>query len=487
MLKYLHFFCSLLIINVINAQPPELSKQQMYDDFDFLFEKVQKVSPHMAIRKQITGIDILSNIYKLRESIDTINSNILFTDMLHRALYLAMEPHNDFTDIYPYHDRDSSFIGQVLDYYYYYFQYYKYGHYRVLPLVYFNGDYYLPQLYHSDEKNIKIPARSKLLKVNGIPIEEYNRQWSMPLYTESRWDFIYKKLFTTAIFPPYVAGLGDDFLLTYEHNGVIREIEAFPYYIKSAPSTKFSPKVHYLQKDDILYIRVPEMDASQIEFYKSEILKYKGKLIKKVVIDVRANEGGNDAVWEQILAVIIDKPVEATQKLCFKDNNLVRECLERDRIVYTKEIPLIIGNDTLFCIEDTRNIAPAEKSLSYEGNIYVLTDRDCYSSTLAFIAFCENFDNLITVGTPTGYLGGEGIRPFYFILPNTMHIFITSCSLDGNIKTDNIEDYYHDKVKIPVYPDIDYYYIETEYEGDFYNEEYLYNHDPVFKKVLELE
>ena len=84
-------------------------------------------------------------------------------------------------------------------------------------------------------------------------------------------------------------------------------------------------------------------------------------------------------------------------------------------------------------------------------------------------------------------MGGEGVTPFYFILPNSKWIFKITCAIDGNVHENDPWEYYHDKVEIPIHLDLDYYYTIIEYKDNFYDEYFLYNIDPVFKKVLELE
>jgi hypothetical protein len=496
--KLITLLMTLCLLPVALVAQSQLSPQQMQEDFDFLYEKIKAVNPHLAIRKQVTGCDVLAEIQNLRPHLDTICSEAGFFDLMVRALILCRDPHNDFSTFYPYSDLDtaviSAAIGETRRYRLEYFKYNTF--YSTQPLFYTNGEYFLVTLeepqHEFDEHTvfrIKVPGKSQLLAVNDLAIDEYNDKWNLPVHSEVRWDYDQYKYYAYSMFSPRVTMGKESFGITFADNGVVRKerIDTVGMAFANRQGKKES-KVHYFANHNLLYIRLPEMDAEKIDFYRQEISKYKEYEIKKVVLDVRDNGGGNDTVWEAVLASVIKKPVEAHQKLCFRNNQTVREYLNKNNIFYTAETPLIIESDTLFCIEDVRNIAPDEQSLAYDGKIYVLINRNSFSSALALVAFCENRDNMITVGQSTGWLGGEGVMPFYFILPHSKLIFSLACSLDGNVKDPNPVSYYHDKIKIPVTLTVDDQYNEYYYSfhrGKFYDEDYLFNSDPVFQKVLE--
>jgi C-terminal processing protease CtpA/Prc len=233
------------------------------------------------------------------------------------------------------------------------------------------------------------------------------------------------------------------------------------------------------------------MYENEIDNYKSEIIKQQGNQIEKVVIDVRGNKGGSDIVWQEIISMIINKPIHYQQHLAFRDNELVKKKLTQSGIKYTKDDmddnPLYIGNNIFFCLHGEQIIKPSENSLLYDGNIYVIVDDKCFSSTLAFSAVCQNVEQLITVGMPSGYFGGQGVTPLYFMLPNSKLVFRVECSLDINqVNLNNPEDFYHANVEIPVHMTIDEKIQVYYYDGEFYKEDFLYNIDPIFKEVLKL-
>ncbi len=494
-LFYTFAICCSCLTTGFAEQPVRLSKQQMTDDFTFLYHKIEMVTPHLAIRKQVTGYDVLAEIQGLRSQLDTVTSEAGFAKVMWKAIALCRDPHNTYTSFYPYNDTDTSAIATaVRETRRYQRHYFTYNTNYALPLFYVEGDYFLPTLYFpsadgdntEEPPQVKVAGKSKLLKEDNMPIDEYNATWNFPVHPEVRWDYRHNKYYAYSLFSPHTTMNKEQYLTTISDKGAVRE-EDISVVGMRFPSIngKYTPKVHYFANDAILYIRVPAMDAEKIAFYQQELRKYKTSEIKKVVIDVRDNGGGNDVVWQTILASVVKHPLAARQRLCFRNNRLVREYLTKDNISYTAEKPLIIGHDSLFCIEDVRTVMPDTQSLGYDGNIYVLLNEDCYSSTLALSSFCETIDNMITVGTPTGWLGGEGVMPFYFILPHSKLIFSLACSLDGNVSDSNPAGYYHDQPKIPVSLSLDDYYSRYYYPEELYEETYLYHHDPVFQKVLE--
>jgi len=471
-----------------------LTKDQMQEDFSYFYNHLQLVNPRLEIIKKVTGTDILGDLQKLYTCIDTISCESGFNDIMYRAITLCKDQHISFVEKYPYSDKDTSEINIAKKSTLELFNIFEKYNPNINPfqVYYINGDYFVPDIWDK-EGILQIPAGSKLISINDIGVDEYVNKWIIPVFPNVRWDNVNKKFYVSTFISPQRLEQNNKFIVSYSFQGKIKEKELTSYRIKF-PGNKgvYNPRVEYFIEDKILYIRIPYMDKGFIEDYNKEILKYKGATIDKVMIDIRDNNGGSDQVWMDILSVIIDKPIAAVQRLAFKDNPLVKEYLKKSNISYSnKELEkksIYIGQDTLFCIREIREVNPMQKSLEYKGNIYVLANNRCFSSSLAFTSFCQSVDRLITVGSNYGYFGGQGITPFHFILPHSKFIFRLECSLDATgVQAYNPEEYYHDKVEIPVNINWDKTLLERDYEGDFYSEDYLYNIDPVFREVLKID
>jgi hypothetical protein len=494
-----YYFCLIYfcIFNYAEAQLiidfKPLTKNQMCEDFDFFYNKVDSVNTRFAIIKQIAGIDILADLQYLRKSIDTISCETNFYDLMYRATLLCKDAHISFSDQYPYDVTDTIFMEKIKVNTRKIFNAYNKYNPSINPfqLFYLDGVYFVPNIYDKDY-NLQIQAKARLLEINDIPIDEYIEEWQLQFSHNVRWDMKNKKFYVTNLLPPWRIKQSDLFKITYSRLGETKEIYLNEYKIRF-PSNKGvnEPNVFYFDRDKILYIRIPQMNPREIDKYKEELMKNKLNQIEKVIIDVRGNRGGSDVVWKEIISMIINKPIHFQQTLAFRDNELVKSCLVESGIKYTKNDVddkfLYVERDTFFCLRGESEINPSENSLSYSGAIYVFVDNKCFSSTLAFFSVCQIVEQLVSVGTSTGYFGGQGIAPFYFTLPNSKLLFRVEASLDAsNINPNRLEDFYHDKVEIPVYLTIDDMLKLNEYDGEFYKKDFLYNLDPLFKAVLKL-
>lgn len=497
-MKKLSVFVSWLTLFLcLNIEAQTFTKDQMLEDFDFLYGKLDSVNTRFPVVKAVTGVDILLDLQEIRQKLDTITCDSVFYDCLYRAMTLCKDQHISYVSGYPYDDYDKADIEQAkknsMSFYHsnvcrrYDFSY------NPFQVYYVNGEYFAPSIYESGYTYTEqIPQKAKLLKINNLSIHEYVEKWIVPIARNPRWDRKNKKYYVTTIISPQRVGLSDDFKVTYSYNGEIKEVDIKSYKIKFANSKGgYDPKVFYFEKDKILYIRVPGMDYDRIENYKNALLKFKDKKINKVVIDVRGNGGGSDSVWLSLIEMIIEKSVPYPQTLAFRNNELVIKYLNRNKVTYKEEeVKLnqlkIEDNEYFYTIEySPTSIDPAENSLRYGGPIYVLIDDKIFSSTLAFTAVCQNADQLVTVGTPSGYLGGQGIRPVYFILPNTKLPFRVEYSLDcTNVDGNNMIEYFHDEPEIPVEVTLDDIFNIRDSAFELYDEYFLYNVDPLFQKIL---
>jgi len=499
MRRILTLFCILFtLICSLNAQT--LNTEQMKEDFDFLYEKIALINPHLEIRRKVTGTDILFEIKNLRKEIDAITSDVQFYRLITKVLFLCQDAHTGVTSRYPYEHADTLFVNEAKKvsshFMNKYYRYYTPAIRNSLRVFFHDGKFYLPNILDNDS-NIQIQSGSQLIKINNMPVDEYMRKWNIPVYNDVKWSFDTNKYYTDLIFIPHLFKAITDTsqIINVYYNGETKDIVLKPHYIKYPKRDRNIAKVCFFEKDKILYIRIPLMDGGKINYFKQEIAKYTTTEINKVVIDVRGNGGGNDAVWSTVLSSIIKDSIRINQKLCFKDNSLVREIVQKRYVegekVEEEKTPLFIGRDTLFCIYGNRDINPADNSLLYDKNIYIMADDRAFSSTLSLISICNVCDNLVSVGVPSGYLGGEGIVPHFSILPNSKFIVNITLSLDAkNVADNDIEGYYHSKIEEAVYPSIDYYLNQMSDNEEYfspYSEEFLYKHDPIFNKILLLE
>jgi len=307
-----------------------------------------------------------------------------------------------------------------------------------------------------------------------------------------RWDYSHNIYYSERFYNAFNLSANQSLKLKFidkkgkEIIGVFKLNQALEYEDDTtSDATKQIKKVEYFSNEQMLYIRVPRMNMDHVEFYPTEIKsKVSGKPLKKVVIDIRNNSGGTDNVWVKILAAIIDKPIDFKMLLLANPTKEMRQKFPENSAKWTSYRASFLDDYeyAVFAYGD-RQIEPASSSLNFKGKIYILQNEGIYSSAGAMAAIGMLADNIFTVGQNTGWLLGRGINPIVFELPHSKILYRIEPVIDfQNVK--NAEDVYHDKVEIPISLTIDQYLERTNYNGDIFAREFLFNHDPVFIRVL---
>lgn len=241
-------------------------------------------------------------------------------------------------------------------------------------------------------------------------------------------------------------------------------------------------KVDYFQRDSTLYIRIPEMNFGKVEWLENEIASHKDKPLNRVVIDVRGNGGGNDMTWRRVLSAIIDHPLHWSLRQAVKDLSV----LGSD---YKEPNEIKVYGDRLITFLDADSetiLQPSDRSIGYGGKIYVMFDHHIFSSTYAFLSACLSNDRLVSVGRPSGFLGGLGGTPWGDILRHSRFSYRYPITLEiTNADARHPETYYKDQVEIEVWPTVEDLRTQAYYNKGQHTEDFLYNHDWVFRRILE--
>lgn len=337
--------------------------------------------------------------------------------------------------------------------------------------------------------SIILPMGSIIKNINGRSVESYF--YNSPV--RYHWDNIYKKTHSTVNGFLYDLKLDSTIVISYlDSTNKLKEFvydnSKYSCFI-SSPSYLFyertSPNVEFFNDENILYIRTSRMSDSDI--YVDQIQeKGRGKNIKKGIWDIRRNLGGNDEVWQNILAVLIKDTLRYDIKIASMDTELANEKLEINKKAESVKLPFLKKKYKVMNWGESV-IVLQENSIKFDGPIYILQDKIIYSSAGSLSALARLSDQLTTIGTTTEFLLGNGITPVVFQLNNTKFAFQLEPVVDiTNIKESY--DYYHDFVETPIKLTredmINYLKASNE---TLYSKNFLYNVDPVFKEALEME
>jgi hypothetical protein len=494
-MKY-KFFIFLFGLNLFyaNAQKDtvsQLSKQMMFEDFDYLYSVIKEINPQVGIRKIVTGYDILENIQKHRTLIDTITTLPSFLHLISKTLNLCQEQHiSMITPPYGYQKNiDSSTIklnkiyaGMLTS---------NPAFWEMPILKYHQGNYYcyIPAIISNTNNNrkIRVPIGTQLISINNQSIDNYFNNFVSDISWDVRLNKFYLPLATIPI-------SCNEITLQYK-SGKIKKIEGrlFLSVKRNYSLTVNTPYVIYLENKNILFIRIPDMDYGNLEYYKQEIIQQtQKKTVKKVVIDIRSNGGGNDAVWVEILRTIIDSPLKTRYHFIAKENSFVKEYF-RNILAYNIDSNAVISlpmlNDETFIevYKETDTIFPSDNSIHYSGKIYVLQDENTFSAAGSLVRVANEISNrFVTIGEQTGKMCGRGLNPVIVVLPHSKITFRMIAVLDFvNVQTPY--DFYHDKVMNLIEITPQQWYDCNITEKRRYSSKFLYDKDPFFQKVLEME
>lgn len=499
-LIFLSFFYFTLLI----ANPEKvLSSEKMREDILYLTNVMSSINPQLGIRKELMGQDVVKDIQDF--ALPLIDSNLNAIDfgvIVHKCLNLAADQHCRLYDnfysfqlkkIYP-KIRFNDYVRQL----------------KRLQKIQYELPFSIPYLYsdanecfffstivadsaiysNGKRQSIKdtIQAGSKLIKIDDIALEDYclleNRYWDRAL----RWDNDERRYYTNQyyrIFSTWTTIYGSDTLAMGGRGLSLNGEMNWDYGVSKA----------FFLKDDIIYVRLAEMNLNHKDQIISMLNSMRNEKIKAVIIDVRNNEGGNDQTWIDLLSFLTNKPISFNEEILLcKDSEMSRKIWKR--IVGKKNLQeaidstsVTIFGESFFNIEyglEPLKITPSKNSFGYEGRYYILSNENTYSSAGALTSLAYNNPQLFTViGTPSGWFQGRGTSPFLFKLPNSKYIIQMSPILDYT----NVElpiDAMQDRVHIEIQPTIEECIISHQYSGERYGKDFLLTSDSYVKKTLEL-
>lgn len=479
-------------------QIPLLSKKQMTEDFDSLIKIMASSNAQIYLRKKVENYDVLNEISNLKKEIGSIERTEDFIILLYMALRATLDEHCQIgTDVWywrnyvyknefkKYNDEDFSAT----------FKYQDIINSRIKTFCYFkyiDGRYYLkyPIVLFYNNDSIQLPTGTEIEMFNNEKISDYINN-NITLHNNVAWDPSKKMHYANEL--KYIDSIHFLSIRYFDkHKKVslvidsIANLHNFAHF--NIVNFLNEKSVEYFSEDSVLYIRCPLMIYNFIKYYKTEILKLRHLPIKKIIIDIRGNYGGDDRVWISILQNLIsDKITYKYQLICLNNKNcydFIRNKfgkLNRKKIIYPSWSE---SKSFLVAFENVEKIKPARKSLKLNVPIYILQDDEIYSSASCFSSLAKDNCNLTSVGISNNKLGGMGVESMSFILPNSRMIFMLDIMLsNSNVKEP--EDAYFNKVEKELNLPIEYFIDRGNFNGNIYSKEYLYHSDFLYKTLIQ--
>ncbi|OHD55315.1 MAG: hypothetical protein A2Y33_16770 [Spirochaetes bacterium GWF1_51_8] len=474
-----------------------LTKEQMYEDFNVLYELVKSKFIRIGIVKELFGYDILAQLQSISNRIKSITDKKDFVRLINEALVSLQELHSTINQwelgnitadqkIKQYYSAVNSIYRSWLP---------KYGNQIELrlPIVYFQGEYVFYKTYTNGLT--VVGAGSMVKKIDGTPIDDFIL--TLMSTKHPYWDKFKKKYYHEKFYLSEPVYQNKSFTLEFDDHGVSKtaKFHIDQHVIEHVTHGESEPIVMYFPERNLLYIRYT--DCMDFELYEKSIPQYQGKNIQKVIIDIRGNPGGYPEMTHHLLGLIIDLP------LIYSISNALKWMEDTDttpetyilwsgytffdyyyrKIEVNKKLPWfekLIDVFTFFCY-----IYPQPNSIRYTGKIYILQDRDIYSAANNLSQIGYYSDKIVTIGEPAGYYQGTLEEPIihYYLLPNSKIFFRMTESADLTGVTD-MQSFYHDEVDVYIPYPLDYLIDRQTNSIDFYSTKYLLYHDPLMKYAL---
>ncbi|MEI6264352.1 MAG: S41 family peptidase [Sphingobacteriia bacterium] len=475
----------LLITNSIFGQAKlNLTKQQMFADYDTLVQTIVKTSPSLLFKKDLWHYNVQKGFGQLRKSIDTISNDLSFYILLCKALNAAQDGHTDpWVQEEGWAKKQSEIFGNYSD------------RFRLsIPNTYINGRYFVREPFYIKDDTIQIGT--EITHFNGLAIDKYlETHMNNEIY---EYDMEKKKFFYAGFFRNLETIFEDSVIIRFKSEQGISKSYRLPtnkftkYFPDKGEVGKDTTRVEYWDKERILYIRLRKMDTKVKPYLKTEIAKYRNTstIIDKIVLDFRGNPGGQDNVWQVLYADLIADTIKYTLKIDDYPNGVItKERIKRAGYTVVGDFqqdnnPLLKKYGLITLVNTEETLGPSPYSLKFKGNIYILAENIFSSAGSALSVANKNpNDNLITVGRKTGVFLGIGFSPEVFTLPVTKFKYrvISAVEVSGIKKLDDI---LQNKLDIQIPYSIDEFKANNNYIGNKYKREFLIENDSFIKAVI---
>lgn len=480
---------------------PILTEKQMLEDIDSLQSDIDKAGIHSTLNEHLKKIDLKSFFEEYRKTINSNTTPEEFAIIVDEILNLVQDGHANLILKEQSIKNAQKFIErQKLKFdstaYAYAKAYNKLFEKRntefELPIKYINGKYLVYVPFQYDEAVFR--SGFELIECNGKPIQEILPSLISQV-SPLRWDIeneiYYKDNFYKA--PKFIRtgkinlgfkdGSGNVIRKDFKFNERIDFLEEAQR--KVGYFTQEEEKVLYFDKEEILYLRIPRMDRNKVSFYTDKIdsLYNSNTKISKVVLDIRGNGGGSDKCYTNILKHIISEPIKEPFKVAFPKNAFISSYFGfKPGDVSVEESPLL-GDLPFYIYEKNQEIKPDSTSINYNDKIFILQDEFIYSAAGNLSALAKSNSNIITIGNRTGLCGGKQTSPVYFSLPNSKLIYRLEPMLDFS-NVIEVEDLFHNEVSHYIPNTLEDYKRRIFNKNDIYSVEFLREHDPLFKMVI---
>lgn len=401
-----------------------LSPEELKADFDFILKTLEETHPNLYA--YVSKEEFVEKTEIFRESIDKPISLAEFYKILYKTIALIKQGH---TMVFG----DAGF-GKFKD---------EGGSSFPFKILYFSDHLYIDQNFSSNKELMK---GTELIAINRIPVSRIIEDFKPYLVVRPN-GYIAKTLsyhWSKLLWLEY--GFGEQFTISYilpnEDNirtatlkGVNKE------FITKNHTPRYTKDFEYhIEKDRSLAVISLNTFEFQFERYdsllKSSFKDIKQNGVKNLIIDVRANHGGNANLIGTLVDYLTSEPYvtcaksevktsEATKK-CYTTHPVFVNAIEQARKAEDNSSDFIelvncflekpAGTITTFPEEVT---IPKENEYRFNGKLYVLTSKETFSGGTGFAVIVKDNNIGYIVGNETSDNPTDYGCIMLFELPNT--------------------------------------------------------------------
>ena len=269
------------------------------------------------------------------------------------------------------------------------------------------------QIYPSDGNNVT--RKYRMLSSSRY----FTRYFSMLYGYTEQYSIEYIPLNETTVKTIALQGLDFDELIKKSRKRYPRKIEEQkPAYFKINDDKKYA----YLKINSFDKGRYKRSKMDFEKFLKDAFQKMESDNIPNLIIDVLNNGGGTDEYGKILFSYFVDKPFDYYKSLRMNKESFESfKYTSRPKAKAPKGM-LKANRDGTFDNIRHPNVGQQNNSLpTYTGNIYVLINGRCFSTTSEFLSQLHFNSNAVFIGEESGggYYGNfSGLTPD-FTLPNT--------------------------------------------------------------------
>ena len=384
---YLLFFSQLL------SQPIKLyTKNEIIQDINFLVEDIEEIHPNLyhSIRKE----DFLRKVQIIKDQLPDSISKIDTWKRLNEILALIKEGHTYFRP-------PEKEIGDFLRFPY------------TIKIDDITNDFLISGTLTGLSTEY---LGNRIVSINGISTDSLISIFKKSTSAENEALFVFmnESHFDYAIYA--IFGAPEYFDIEF-----LTEDKVEKHRCKSTnhrPNKVVPDFTFNIIHDSIGFIDINRLNHSNdfTKFCKKTFKSLNKKKIPNLIIDFRANGGGDSGMGDELIKYLSNEPFIQYQKAVVKVSSVSRK-----QFHYTPK------KDTLLKAElSEKLIEPYPQKMRYSGNVFVLIDGGTFSSAGSTV-WCINHYNIATiVGKETGGTGVHYGYPIKRNLPNTNLIYYVS-------------------------------------------------------------